>query len=358
MPDFTSALYLGFHHPSASLRPWSGISPGHPAAFREPASTDKIAAKLADLQGCERGVLGSSTLHLFWDLFGQFAKKPVHIFFDVELYAIGRWGVERATGLGIPAHPFRHLNAENLREKLNERLEPGLEPVIVTDGFCPDCGRAAPLRRYTEILEEYGGRIVIDDTQALGILGHLPDSSAPYGQGGGGILRWCGIESSDVVVISSMAKAFGVPIAILSGSGSAIRDFKERSQTRVHCSPPSIANICAAEHALMVNGKRGDGLRAKLAYMVGRFRKGAANAGFSLTQGIFPVQSLDPGDAESAMDLHKRLTRRRIQTVLRKNATGKLQISFLINARHTVEDIDIAIESLQAIGQMSTSGVK
>ena len=87
--------------------------------------------------------------------------------------------------------------------------------------------------------------LVADDTQALGILGHSPDARMPYGHGGGGSLRWSGIGGPEALVFASLAKGFGVPIAVLAGSRARIREFEEKSLTRVHCSPPSMRGRCA-----------------------------------------------------------------------------------------------------------------
>ena len=67
MIDFTSALYLGLHHPSWALRQWSQFTTGVPAALASPPDAQVVAKELAALQGCEWGLLGPSTLHLFWD---------------------------------------------------------------------------------------------------------------------------------------------------------------------------------------------------------------------------------------------------------------------------------------------------
>jgi hypothetical protein len=64
--------------------------------------------------------------------------------------------------------------------------------------------------------------LVIDDTQALGILGHSPGPHAPYGKGGGGSLQWAGIGGPDVLVVSSLAKGFGAPVAVLAGSEATV----------------------------------------------------------------------------------------------------------------------------------------
>jgi 8-amino-7-oxononanoate synthase len=92
MIDFTSALYLGMHHPSQSLQPWRQLTLGVPAALAEPPGAGEVALALAELQGCEQAVLMPSTLHLFWDLFGMLSKQPVTIYLDEGAYAIARWG--------------------------------------------------------------------------------------------------------------------------------------------------------------------------------------------------------------------------------------------------------------------------
>ena len=80
MLDFTSALYLGLRHPTGSLRPWAQLTSGRPAALATPANQAGVAQALARLQGCEMATLSSSTLHLFWDLFGVLAGGRVAIY--------------------------------------------------------------------------------------------------------------------------------------------------------------------------------------------------------------------------------------------------------------------------------------
>ena len=326
------------------------MTAGVPSAFHEPARAQDVANKVARLAGCEQGILGASTLHLFWDLFGIFARQPVRIFFDSGLYPIGRWGVERAAGLGAPVHQFRHHDAQSLRRFLESDPLSQLQPILVTDGYCPNCGNPAPLADYVRIGRAHGCRLIVDDTQALGIFGHSRRAVPPFGLGGGGTLRSSGLSGPDILVISSLAKAFGVPLAVLSGSRAAIREFAGKSATRVHCSPPAVPSIRAAEHALAVNETRGDQLRFRLASLVARFRAKADDAHLSMTGGLFPVQTFDPASRSQAVRIHQQLQRAGIGTVLRTSPThANPRISFLINARHTRAQIDHAITALADI---------
>lgn len=337
--DFTSALYLGLRHPSWALRPWPQLSTGAPAALREFPAATEVAGKLATLMGCERATLGPSTLHLFWDLFQALAGADSIIYMDAGLYPIARWGVERAAARGVPVESFPHHEPDALRRRLAQ--ESGRRrPLVVTDGFCPRCGRTAPLARYVEAARQWGGRVVLDDTQALGILGRDPGPRAPYGYGGGGSLRQNRLAGPDLIVVASLAKGLGVPLAVLAGGSVCVSRFEATSATRVHCSPPSVATLHAASHALTVNRTHGDALRSRLARLVGLLRWRLCRSGVPVTGGIFPVQTLATVRGEAAVRMHRALTRQRVLTVLRQDVGGSgARLTFLLTARHTAHDI-------------------
>lgn len=347
MLDFTSALYLGLRHPSGTLRPWAQFTIGKPAALATLAVQRRVAQALAELQGCEGAIIGPSTLHLFWDLFGILPNRGIAIYLDGGVYPIARWGVERAAARGIAVRRFPHYDPEALRRCLKQDSSRGLRPLVVADGFCPGCGKPAPLRAYLESVRDWGGYLLLDDTQALGILGHSPGSRAPYGWGGGGSLRWHPAAGSEVLLVSSLAKGFGVPMAVLAGSHALVRWFKDKSQTRTHCSPPSIAAIHAADHALRVNESQGDTLRLRLVRLVHYFRSRLAQIGWPAIGGLFPVQTLIPQSTLDARRLHGQLLRQGIRTVLHCGDKGRIPcLSFLITARHSRNDIDRAVNAV------------
>ena len=127
--------------------------------------------------------------------------------------------------------------------------EDGRRLVVLADGFCPGCGRVAPIDSYLAIVAPAGGLVVVDDTQALGVLG-TPAPGHPYGRGGGGTARWLRLSNPRLIVVASLAKGFGVPVATLACSDAAVRRYMATSETRVHCSPPSNAHLHSAIAAL------------------------------------------------------------------------------------------------------------
>jgi 8-amino-7-oxononanoate synthase len=347
--DFTSALYLGLKHGSAQMLPWGQLTTGRPAALGEPPAAKQVAAGLAALMGCEAAILAPSTLHLFWDLFGFLSTAPIAVYFDAGSYPIARWGGERAMVRGVPVRRYPRHDEASLRRCIEADEALGLQPVVVADGYSPGLGRSAPVTAYLEAVRARGGYLILDDTQALGILGSNSGPQAPFGLGGGGTVRRSGVGGSAIVVVASLAKGLGVPIAVMAGSGVFVRAFKEHSATRLHCSPPSIASIHAAQHALDVNGTIGDLLRQRLALSVKRFRRRLAEIGLGVQGELFPVLTLSSIVGRAALMLHESLLCRGVCTVLhRPRGVEGARLSFLVTVDHRPEEIDLAVESVAA----------
>jgi 8-amino-7-oxononanoate synthase len=348
--DFTSALYLGIRHEHGALAPWTELTTGRPAALSEHPDAERVAARLAGLQGFERATLGASTLHLFGDLLGQMADEGASFFMDRGLYPVARWGLERAAARGAAVRAFGHFDPAALQQSIERRNARRGYPIAIVDGFCTRCGRVAPLAAYQKVLEPHNGKVLVDDTQALGVLGANPSTVTPFGFGGGGTPRWSGVASRGLIVIASLAKAFGAPLAALSGSRAMVERFEERSETRVHCSPPSTAAIHAADHALAVNEAQGNTRRDHLAKLVRYFRSGARKAGFHPSSDLFPVQTLEIASEDYAARCHRGLLELGIRSILRPG-TGRSSagITFLITGRHRTEEIEFLTRGLTRI---------
>jgi len=206
MLDFTSALYLGFHHAHHTLRPWAQLTTGRPAALEAAPQAEPVAQSLARLLRCERAALAPSTLHLYWDLFDLLARDRIAIYADEGTYPIARWGIERAAAKGVRTAIFPTHDSAALETLLHRDRQRGCRPVVVTDGVCPGTGRTAPLPDYLSLAQQWDGYLVVDDTQALGILGKDPAQEAPYGRGGAGTPAWHGVEGPELIMGSSLAK--------------------------------------------------------------------------------------------------------------------------------------------------------
>ena len=337
MLDFSSALYLGMRHAAAELAPWSSLTLGKPAALQEPPGAQPLAAQLAALQGCAAACVLPSTLHLFWDLFGMLAAEPLVILIDGGSYAIARWGAERAQALGLPLRLFPSGDVPALRQLVAAWRGRGRRPLVLADGYVPGSEQALPLAAYAALAAQGGGYLLLDDTQVLGVSGPQGGGSARlHGLRGG----WDG-QGGQLIVGASLAKGFGVPLAVLAGSHGVLRRFMAHSQTRVHASPPSAAVLAAAQRALVLNARQGDALRARLAARVAQWRAGMAAAGIASRGGSFPVQRL-PGRG------HLQDALRQAGVLALAQADGQAgALTFLLRADQTPGELEQAMGLLE-----------
>lgn len=349
MLDFTSALYLGIRQGSQDLGPFAALTTGVPAALYEPPLARSVARQLAAEVGVERALVVRSTLHGFLDLFTCFPDEPRLILFDVGSYPIARWGAERAMVRGARLVSFRHHAPAALAAALRRWSSGAGRPWIVVDGFCTGCGRLAPLADYRALAQRFGGRLVVDDTQALGVLGAGLGAQAPYGYGGGGSLRATGSVGGEVLLVASLAKAWGAPLAVIGGDGATVQAVASASPTRVHASPPTLADLRAAAHALAVNRASGEHRRVTLLSLVSRLRRGLRRLGLVLAPTLFPLQSVRAAPGMALPALYRRLQRLGLATVLRRPAcAGAVDLAFVLTAAHRPSHIDAAISMVAA----------
>jgi 8-amino-7-oxononanoate synthase len=346
MADFTSSLYLGLRHPSRSLEPWSRLTTGKPAALAVPPGAAAIACELAALQGCEAGTLLPSTLHLFFDLFEMLRHEGVRIYVDAAAYPIARWAAQRVAAFGVPVRALPHFEPEAARRRVDADAASGLRPVIVADGYCASCGQFAPIAQYLRCVTPQRGYVVLDDTQALGIWGARPDRRHPYGRGGGGTLQLLGERSPNLLLGSSLAKGFGTPVAVLSGSATAVRRFERCSQVRIHMSPPALAVVAAARRALSVNAECGDALRRRLAVRVAFFRNQVKGLGMHAGPTLFPVQRIGLAHG-NPLRLQRQLEAGGDATAVAGGCDGSDdKLVFVLGARHSFDVIRSAVTAL------------
>lgn len=341
--DFTSALFLGLYHPSAMLPDWPQMTSGVPAALREDPETTRVAGRLARLVGCQAGLAFPSTLHLFHDLFDFLGRQRIRLLVDDHAYPIAQWGTERASLLGVRIEQFAHADPECLKKALSGKSFKAGRPVVVTDGWCTVCGKPMPISKYASLLQAQKGWLIIDDTQSLGVLGRQTASPLPYGRGGGGTIPWLGHSIDRVIVCSSLAKAFGVPIAVMSGPFEVINAIRRNGLSRYHCSPPSLAHVKAASRALWLNQTQGEQLRQQLWENVKLFRQGLHLSGIRIRGGIFPVQRVTELNPRIALLVYQTLNQTGLKTVLTTNHQGVPEISFLLRADHSKKEIDTAV---------------
>ena len=140
MLDFLSSSYLGLRHASADLGQWSTLTTGRPSVLGGAALADLAAREVAALQGQEDGIAAASTLHLAVDLFTGGLPSDATLLWDAHLYPVLR------LGLGLARRQAERLPAHDPDVLAGRIAGGGGRPVLITDGYCLDCGRSRPWR--------------------------------------------------------------------------------------------------------------------------------------------------------------------------------------------------------------------
>lgn len=345
MIDFTSSLYLSMKHTTPEIATWKQLTTGMPAALYETSLSKKLGSHIANMQQLQSGIIAPSSLHLYYDLYEFLSNRKIIVFCDDKIYPVSKYGIEKLLLRNIPIYFFNHFNADHLRELAKQHMRKSYIPIILTDGWCPICGKPAPLHNYLSIITPRDGKIIIDDTQSFGILGKRNDDFI-YGYGGGGILQWQNIQNKNIITVVSLAKAFGVPIAAICGDKKFITAFKEQSGTRIYSSPVSIAHIYAAMHAIKINRYIGNVLRKKLWSNLLLLRNTLKNYGIKLRGGLFPFQSITGLTEDEAIYMHKQLVKQKLQTVLTESHNSTPLVSFVIRSNHSAKEVLLLAKSI------------
>ncbi|WP_276482028.1 aminotransferase class I/II-fold pyridoxal phosphate-dependent enzyme [Paraflavitalea pollutisoli] len=303
-------------HSSKELDGWSSLTTGRPAILGEVRIARQVGKEIAALQGLEKGLVSPSTLHLYYDLFDWLCHQPVRVYIDEKVYPVSRYGIEKLLLRKIPVSYFRHMDAQHLARQMASQTVSGARPVIITDGWCPACGRPAPVQQYAALVKPHKGWVVVDDTQAVGVLGKGKQAGMPLGLGGGGLLQWLPAPADQVMTIVSLAKGLGVPMAVISGNRRTIEDFAANSRTRINSSPVSMAHLQAALNALRINRQEGEDRRASLSRNIRLLRSSLHNAGIAVQGSLFPVQTIEAGNRQQTVALWEALSREKIKTVM------------------------------------------
>jgi 8-amino-7-oxononanoate synthase len=342
MADFTASLFLGYRHPSAGLPAWASLTTGRPAAIQETAGAAHLAARVAQRQGSESGVVHRSALHALWDVIDVAAGPGSIVAFDRAAYPLSRWAAAGAVARGIPVAAFPHHAPGALERTLETERR---RPIVVTDGWCPDCGQPAPLPELAQIAAHRNGLLVVDDTLAAGVLGRAPSTALPFGTGGAGTFRWLGSFPVATLQLSSLAKAYGAPLAVTTGPAPFVRRLRSHG-TRWHSSPASAADLAAATAATR-DERANDGRRQHLTRLVLTLRQGLASLGLPVNGRPFPMVSVVATDASVARALHALLAGRQVGALLRQPRCRRgTALTFLVTAAHQLEDIMFVLDIL------------
>lgn len=214
--------------------------------------------------------------------------------------------------------------------------------LIITDGVFSMDGDIAPLDHITEIAEEYGAMIMVDDCHGEGVLG-----------GGKGIVAHFGLQGRVDFEIGSYSKAMGVQGGILAGS-ELVRSYAlnhSRSWLLSGSQPPGVA--AAQKAAVEVLMEEPQHVR-KLWENTDYFRKQLQSLGFDTGRSETPIIPVMCGESKVAKDLSNMLAKSGILVgaiVFPMVSRDKARVRTQMSSGLTREDLDIVLSEFERCGK-------
>jgi glycine C-acetyltransferase len=240
-------------------------------------------------------------------------------------------------------HRFVHDDLDQLESILRETRSARLR-MVATDGVFSMDGDVARLDEICDLAEKYGAMVMVDDSHATGFVGKT----------GRGTHEFRGVQGRVDIITSTLGKALGGASGGFTSARKEIVDvLRNRSRPYLFSNtvaPPIVAGSLAVLRILEGSTQ----LRDRLETNTLRFRRGMAEAGFSIRPGEHPIVPIMLGEAKLAVDFAGRLLDEGIYVIGFSYPVvpqGEARIRVQLSAAHTDDDIDRAIAAFTTIGQ-------
>ena len=242
---------------------------------------------------------------------------------------------------------YKHCDLEDLERILNEAEKhdpPYRRILIVTDGVFSMDGDIAPLDKIAELGAEHGAMVYVDDAHGEGVLG----------EGGRGIVSHFNLSRDEVhVEMGTFSKAYGVIGGHITGSEDLYRFAYNKSRTWLLSASNTPADTAACIAAIEVMEKEPQRVQ-KLWDNTKYFKKAVEDLGFNTGKTQTPIIPIIVGENLLAKRFSDELFKRGIfvfPITYPMVPRGTARVRVQMNAEMSREDLDFAIENLEAVGK-------
>ncbi|BAT82635.1 hypothetical protein LR48_Vigan07g268900 [Vigna angularis] len=220
--NFASANYLGFiGHPklldscSSSLAKY-GVGSCGPRGFYGTIDVHlDCEGRIAKFLGTPDSILYSYGLSTMFSAIPAFSKKGDIIVADEGVH----WGIQNGLHLSRSTVVyFKHNDMDSLRETLENitvkyKRTKNLRRYIVVEAVYQNSGQIAPLDEIVKLKEKYLFRVLLDESNSLGVLG----------SSGRGLTEYCGVPVEKIdIITAAMGHALATEGGFCTGSARVI----------------------------------------------------------------------------------------------------------------------------------------
>ena len=238
---------------------------------------------------------------------------------------------------------YRHNDLEDLERLLaRDAGKPGGR-MIVTDGVFSMSGHIADLPGIVELARRYGGRVVVDDAHATGVLG----------QNGRGTPEHFGLEDEVDLIIGTFSKSFASVGGFVTGPRPVINYVKHHGRPFIFTAALPAMQVAVALEALEIMNSEPEH-RERLIQNAEQLREGIGALGFDTLGSETQIVPVLIGPDELTVMFWKGLWEEGIFTTPALPPgvpQGHSIIRTSVNANHTPEQIGRLLEAFATVGR-------
>jgi len=345
--NFCSNNYLGLaNHPKLVAAAKSAIDRYGvgPAAVRTIAGTmalhTELEARLAAFKGVESAITFQSGFNANLATIPALVGKGDVIFSD-ELNHASIIDGSRLSGAKIIR--YKHCDADDLKNALQEHRTQYPRALIVTDGVFSMDGDVAPLDDIFAVSGSYDAILMVDDAHGEGVLG----------KGGRGIVDHFGLHGKVDVEMGTLSKAFGVVGGVVAGNPIVVEWLQQRGRPFLFSSAMTVPDVAACISAVDILEESTE-LVDRLWENARYFKEEMQNLGFDTGQSVTPITPVMLGEAPLAQQFSRELFSNDVFAMAIGFPTvprGKARIRVMISAAHTKDDLDRGLEAFGQVGR-------
>jgi len=240
-----------------------------------------------------------------------------------------------------PLRRYLHGDVESASKLLSKSSSTGL---LVTDGVFSMDGDIAPLAELSQLANQYGWMLMVDDAHGLGCIGER----------GRGCLSLEGLEAKSLpILVGTFGKAFGTAGAFVATSHDYADYLTQFARPYVYTTAmsPAIAGATLASLQL-IQSPEGQERRAKLARHIAYFRQRVESLPVELMPSNTAIQPIIIGDSKATIEISEQLKVLGVWCTAIRPPTvpaGSARLRITLSAAHSDADLMLLCDSLEHV---------
>lgn len=236
---------------------------------------------------------------------------------------------------------FKHNDLADL-ERVLKKIGKGESFLLVVDGLFSMEGDIAPLPEIVPLVKEYGGRIMVDDAHAIGVLGEGRGTAAHFGM----------TDEIDLIM-GTFSKSFASLGGFIAGEKDVVDYIQHHARSLIFSASIPPSNAAAALAALQIMREEPERV-ARLAKVGEKMRKGFTKLGFDIGQSETPVIPIIIGDDMKTFIFWKALLDAGVYVnavISPATPPGRQLLRTSYMATHTDEQLDTVLNVFAEVGK-------